>query len=208
MDINIEELNLEDIIPRNISYIIGDSKSGKSILIKDIISKIYKKYSYGIVCTDKVHKNAFYNFLDGHKIYNRYSPVIIARCFFNNMYLILDNILYKNYLDEIYDNYQGKNMIILISSLKFFINDIINYDYIFICKFKNISEIYKIYNYCVQKFNITIEQFINIINKCTDEYEILVINCKAMFINELFMVYTAEVNKDLNLREDKCNQNL
>ena len=202
MDISVEDFNVDDITPRSISCIIGNVKSGKSTLIKDILSVVSKKYPNHVICTDREHKQNYYSkFIDGKKMYNRYSSIITNRCFFNNMVLVLDNCLpHKLYIEEIYDNYQGKDMVILLSCLKFY-NDI-NYDFIFISQFNNVQEIYKIYTMYVAKFDVSAEQFVELIKFCTTDNEILVINCHSLFLEELFMTYKADLHEDLDLRDD------
>lgn len=117
------------------------------------------------------------------------------------MFLVLDNChMYKSYIEEIYDNYQGKEMVILMASLKFC--DIVNYDYIFISENSDVKELYKIYNVCVNQFDISIEQFIDIVNQCVSGREFLVVSCKALFIDELFMTYIPETHHDLNIKDN------
>lgn len=202
MDIVIEEFEVNDLIPRSISFIIGNPKSGKSTLIKDIIASIHTKYSYGVVCTDKVHKENYYSkFINERRLYNRYSSIITNRCFFSKMFLILDNCsIHQKYIEEIYDNYQGKDMLILMASLKFC--NLINYDYIFISEFSNLTELYKIYTSYVENFEISAEQFIELVNQCATDKEFLVVCCKALSIDELFMTYIPETHPDLILIDE------
>lgn len=203
MDIPVEDFDIETLSPRSLCFITGDSGVGKSVLLKDIVANVSKQYDYGIVCTDKNHKVSNYiKFIDSRRIYNRYSSTITSRCFFDNSYLIVDNCnLHPLLIDEIYDNYQGKKMVIALCTPKFCQD--ISFDFIFIGAFTNASEIYKIYCYAIEKFKISAEQFLEIIKECTKNWEFLVINCKALFFDELFMSYKPEKHDTLDLRRNE-----
>lgn len=192
MDISIKDFDTDILKSKNLCIILGDTNSGKSTLIKDIINCTYNTIPDGIVCTDKPHHDFYSSFIKKQNIYKRYSTLIAKRCFIDGMFLILDNCFYnKEIYNEVINNCINKDILLLISLYKF--TDFLNYDYIFICKFTNSNELNKIYKSYIEKFNeISLQYFIEIIILCTNNYEILVINCKTNEISELFLSYITE----------------
>ena len=193
MDTELQEFTLDMLKPRSMTFILG--KSG-SETIKDIIAN--NTETNCVVCTPK--KGFYTQFICTSKIYKRYSPIITNRCFFDNTCLVLDQcVFHKEYIEEIYTNFQGKNMIIALSSESQFY-DFARYDYIFINSVTSIPELFKVYQHSLSSFEkeITIEQFLKLVEKCED---VLVINTKALVFDELFMYYEITTHDDLDLRD-------
>lgn len=195
MDLSINDFDISVLISSKKCLILGDKASGKSSLIKDMLSSIHTHFPYGFVFTDIKHSNSLYSlFLNTKYIYKRYSSLLANRCFVDNTYVILDDYYYnKEKYTEIFHNVNDKKILLLISLTKF--TDFTGYDYIFLCKFSNIQEIYKIYINFIQKINksMIFEQFIELIKCCTQDYEVLVINCNPTNLDDLFFCYTFDI---------------
>jgi hypothetical protein len=79
-------------------------------------------------------------------------------------------------------------MVVLVS-LKTF-TDFTDYKYIFITKLENLEELIKVYDTYIKSknFNMSLEQFVHLLNYL-DKNEVLVINCKAKSLEQLFFSY-------------------
>lgn len=187
MNLELEDFDLERLNNKCTSLILGNSGSGRSTLIKSIIKKDNLPFVQGIVCTDSKHSVSFYpEFLQEMCIYKRYSSLLASRCYQDNTYLILDDDYYsKEKYNEIFRSSQSKNMLVLVSLKKF--TDFTDYNYIFILKYNDNKELFRIYDsYPYLKKFFTFEQFIHLVNVCTEDNGILVFSCKARTLEHLF----------------------
>lgn len=198
----IQSFDTDKLIPSSISLIIGDKGSGKSILIKDLILSIQIdnhipqiRPKTGIVCVNKSQYPTYESFIESCCIYNRYSSLLATRCYSDNTYMVLDYYFYnKEKYSEIYENVIKHKMVLLVSLFK--LTDFLDYTFIFITKFSDLEELIKIYNiYIKNKFTdfLTFEQFIHLLKEF-EEYEVLILNCKAIRIDDLFYSYIPEIN--------------
>ena len=182
-DITITDLNSLFTVNKKI-LIIGNKETGKSTFIENIGIRTN-------IITDTNHLNNFYskNIYDPLNIYTNYGMSLKSRLLKNNGCLIVDNYIISDfYIKDLNKNLKEKNMLFLLISTTFIYE--IDFDYIFICKLTDKEEIQKIYNFINFKFNI-IEEFIYLINECTQEYgDTLIIDCKCDNIKEIFKVYT------------------
>lgn len=201
MNLCIDYFDIDILKSKKSCLILGDNSSGKSILIKNLLFSVYNHFPYGFVFSDTKHFNSLYSlFLKEKFIYKRYSTLLAVRCFINDIYLVLDNYYYnKEKYTEIFDNCKDKNILLLVSLSK--LTDFKDYDYIFLCKFTDIKELYKIYKEYIEKFKTSLifEQFIELVNSCTNNYEVLVINCKAKVFKNMFFSYIPDLNTDFQV---------
>lgn len=190
MDLELEDFDIERLHYKGASLILGDSGTGRTTLIKNIITTQNLPFISGIICTDSKHSSSFYpQFLHEMCIYKRYSALLASRCYQDNSYLVLDDDFYtKDKYNEIFDNSKTKNMLVLISLKKF--TDFTDYNYIFILKYSDHKELYRIYeSYPYLKKFLKFEEFIHLVNTCTEnEYSVLIFSCKARTLSDLFYV--------------------
>ena len=187
MELELDDFDIKRLNNKSLCLILGDAGSGKSSLIKEIITNKSLPFVCGIVCTDSTHSESFYpTFLPQICIYKRYSTLLASRCYQDFTYLILDDYYYnKEKYNEIFENTQSKNMLLLVSLTKF--TDFNNYNYIFILKYTNQKELFNLYNaYPYIKKFFTFEQFIHLVNSFTEDHSILVLSCKARTLKDLF----------------------
>lgn len=187
MNLELEDFDLERLNSKNTCLILGDSESGRSTLIKTIIKTDNLPFVTGIVCTDSTHSVSFYpDFLPQICIYKRYSTLLASRCYQDNTYLILDDYYYnKEKYNEIFESAKPKNMMLLVSLKKF--TDFTDYNYIFILKYSDHKELFRVYeSYPYIKKFFTFEQFIHLVNMCTEEHDILIFSCKARTLETIF----------------------
>lgn len=195
MDIYVNDFDTDILLCRNNCLVIGNPTSGRSTIIKDIITTIKPKFFYGVIFTDKIHMNGFYNFFNPLWLYKRYSPLLYNRCFMDNMFIILDSYHYTkdNYLTVI-NNCNSKNILLIMTS-----NNLINItelDYIFLCRFIEYSTILEIYEKYI-KNHIDLYSFNELFKLYNDNNELLIINCKSTDKNDLFLSYFIDLNLDI-----------
>ena len=190
-EIQVSSFDTDNLLPNSISLIIGDAKTGKSLLIKDLLVGITTSnlIKSGMACVDSSQLPFYSKFIDDSSLYKRYSSLLASRCYNDNTFLILDYYFYsKEKYTEIYENSQKKKMVVLVS-LKTF-TDFTDYKYIFITKLENLEELIKVYDTYIKSknFNMSLEQFVHLLNYL-DKNEVLVINCKAKSLEQLFFSY-------------------
>lgn len=195
-EVLIQSFDTDSLLPKSISLIIGDAKTGKTSLMKDLLKQITinsnKKINSGMACVDSSQIPYYKKFIEDESLYKRYSTLLATRCYTNKCFLILDYYFYnKEKYTEIFENVQKKEMVLLVS-LKTF-TDFTDYNFVFITKLENLEELIKVYDTYIksrQQLNMSFEQFVHLLNYL-DKHEVLVINCKAKTIDDLFYSYIA-----------------
>ena len=191
MTIILRKFNIKNINSSSLILIIGQNKSGKSFVTKDIL---YNNQSIknGIIITSKRHdenikyvpeifiyenynKNIIKKFIKIQNNINIHSFIILDDCFENNK-------IYNKYTHKLYSKkfdlntlciIEIKNIINVSQKLKKFI------DYIFIVKTDLETDKLALYNYLSDFLGIEYKLFSKLIDDYTSNYNFIVIDIKS-----------------------------
>ena len=231
MTIILRRFNKHNINLNSVIVIIGEVKSGKSILIKDILHT-YKDIPSGIVICDNkniLDKNIYnntYNYIPPIFIHNSYDKITIKNYIKrqyistendcdNRSFIVLDNCLYRhNYIKDKYfkmllecSKLYNYLCIIEVQYLSK-INDILlnNIDYIFILKESvdlNRKHIYEQFKHIL---GIEYSVFTKILDDYTSNYNLLVLDVKnnSKCIEDKLFWYKANIHDNFKLCDEDC----
>lgn len=102
--INIKELDPSTLEPIKRYFFIGKTGTGKSFLLKDILSHIYTKYKRGIVCSQSEVVNKFYQkFMPISWIYHDHNTSLLQNIFNSQEYYMVKKGKKRNFF-IIYDD--------------------------------------------------------------------------------------------------------
>lgn len=193
--------------------IIGQTQTGKSILVQNILSKYEELCPVIISPAEKMcpfYKTFYHKKLIGYKCNEHIINKLfnITKIHQKNMYIILDDFKRYKYIMKICNENDKLNFIITTQWIQSVLHD---FDYIFIAYNDITFSKKKLYKYCVDMF-VTFENFEQFFNKIT-LYEFMVIdkienkiykfkadpNKKPNYDKKMLENFVEEINKDNTL---------
>ena len=183
---NIKPFDLSKMKPCSSIFIVGPRNSGKSVLIKDILSHTCNKIGAVVSPLDKFEH--FYDkFIPNDLIRDEYDDSIISGLMqkqYNDTSIVLDdclntrNFIGRSSLANLFLWHRHYKLQPILSSQIPKLAPLmirINFDFIFILKNNNKSDREKIFNDYTDIFS-NIYQFETVLDACTEDYRCLVID--------------------------------
>ena len=229
VNIKLRKFDIKSLKDDSVIAMLAKRNSGKSILCKDILYH-HRNIPVGVIISPTEKANKFYgNFVPDSFIYDEYESLIISKLLQrqeilihkqdNNSnidpraFLILDDCLYDNKwikdtnMRSVFMNGRHyKLMFILTMQFALGIppNLRTNIDYVFILKENIMSNRKRIYEHYAGMFP-TFEMFCKVMDKCTQDYECLVIHngAKGSAIEDQVFWYKADIHNDFNMGSPK-----
>lgn len=222
MTIILRKFNIKNINSSSVILIIGQDKSGKSCVTKDILynhqyikngiiisSKIEDKiikYIPEIFIYEKYDKSIIQKFIKNQNITNTHSFIIFDDCFENNK-------IYNKYTHKLYSKKSHLNALCIIeikniSNISKKIRN--NIDYIFILK--NDLEYNKklLYDYLSEILSIEYKLFLKLIDNYTSNYNFCIIDmkCESKYIEDKLYWYNVSLHPKFEINSDYNESNL
>ena len=213
----IKIFDVDNMKTHSLSFIVGNSYSGKSLLCKDIINHKYKDLSKGKVVSLSEAYNLFYTkFLPNNFVSDKYDADDISNILDEQIsndlsqFIVLDDVinnlpLFSNdELRQLVVTSGSNNILTLITSQTFVPPPYIlsNIDYIFITKVFDIDILKKIYHKYCQELYSNFNEFHEIVKIITTDYQCLVID-KTQNVNKVILFYyKANKNNDIKLYQN------
>ena len=229
VNIKLKKFDIKSLKDDSVIAMLAKRNSGKSVLCKDILYH-HRNIPVGVIISPTEKANKYYgNFIPDSYIYDEYEALTISRLLQRQeilihkkqtndkidprAFLILDDCLYDNKwikdanMRSVFMNGRHyKLMFILTMQFALGIppNLRTNIDYIFILKENIMSNRKRLYEHYAGMFP-TFEMFCKVMDKCTQNYECLVIHngAKGSKIEDQVFWYKAEIHDDFKMGSPK-----
>ena len=229
VNIKLRKFDIKSLKDDSVIAMLAKRNSGKSVLCKDILYH-HRNIPVGVIISPTEKANKYYgNFVPDSFIYDEYDALVISKLLQRQEILIHkkdhnDNIDPRAFLildDCLYDNkwIKDANMrsvfmngrhykLMFILTMQFALgippNLRTNIDYVFILKENIMSNRKRIYEHYAGMFP-TFEMFCKVMDKCTQDYECLVIHngAKGSAIEDQVFWYKADIHHDFNMGSPK-----
>lgn len=222
MTIILRKFNIRNINSSSLILIIGQDKSGKSCVTKDILynhqyikngiiisSKIEDKiikYIPEIFIYEKYDKSIIKKFIKNQNITNTHSFIIFDDCFENNK-------IYNKYTHKLYSKKSHLNALCIIeikniSNISKKIRN--NIDYIFILKNDLEHNKKLLYEYLSEILSIEYKLFLKLIDDYTSNYNFCIIDMKSesKYIEDKLYWYNTSFHPKFEINSDYNESNL
>ena len=225
----LRKFNINDITNDKVIVLIGKRETGKSFLCKDILYH-HQNIPVGTVISGTESANSFYGkLIPPLFVYEEYSPQLIEKVLKRqkmcikqinkdieegrkpmdpNAFLILDDCLYDQSwvkdpnVRSLFMNGRHFKILFMIT-MQFALgippNLRTNIDYVFILRENIISNRKRIYDHYAGMFG-TFDEFCQVMDQCTENYECLVINNNAKSNKLSDQVFWYKANPHSNFR--------
>lgn len=202
-EINLLKFNIENINSTNSCSVIGSKNSGKTVLLKDIMS--YQNIKSGLAISEieslnfKYPTQKYSDELIDNLIYNQ-KHNILEKLPNSNMFLIFDNINLNKKMQDLFFNNRHYKIMLLIESqvpLKPLFRANIDFSFIFKSEPDQYKILYEKYFSCFKTFEI----FEKVFNKL-ESHECLVIDntTNSNKIQDQVFWYKANLHSETNQR--------
>ena len=229
VNIKLRKFDIKSLKDDSVIAMLAKRNSGKSVLCKDILYH-HRNIPVGVIISPTEKANKYYgDFVPDSFIYDEYDALTISKLLQRQeilihkqkngdsidprAFLILDDCLYDNKwikdsnMRSVFMNGRHyKLMFILTMQFALGIppNLRTNIDYIFILKENIMSNRKRLYEHYAGMFP-TFEMFCKVMDKCTQDYECLVIHngAKGSSIEDQVFWYKADIHSDFNMGSPK-----
>lgn len=196
MHVKVRKLDLSSLKPHRICLLLGRRGSGKSVLLRDILSNLHDRYDFALaMCPTLESSRLLKEHMPECCVYDRYvqSKVdALVKCATEcaatdkprSFLLILDDVLYDKAICRTqsfrYLFYNGRHAKIACLVLCQYLIDIppdmrAQIDYVFTMKENTIQNRLKLYKMFFGVFS-TFEDFCAVLDRCTQNYETLMLD--------------------------------